>query len=558
MVGSVTKRGVCSALGFGMSKAATSVGYLTAMGSVVHNIGFVTELWFMLASETASIVLACVIVAWAAKAPLSETVPQWPAWVTFAAGFVLSASGVLANAPAAVGAAALGALYGVSSVVLSCTWLEEFARQSLREAPRHMVIGLFIQLVAVTASAVFSQMALVVSALVFLAVSAACFAVVNQEPAADAIGFAQSESRSRVDVRGFLHRFGNPFMCLFVLVGVVGILHTSVLGSASEHIVGDVSMAIPLGVATLITAVFAVVAMRLPDPTAVYKACLPVMLVLLSLLPFVGQLLGPLAGTIMIACNDVCGMLFLFYIVGAAHRHGWRSYVLSGVYLGGSNLFLCIGLAIGLGLGAASADYGVSLLTLLAFAAMYPLGIAFVVLMRRGKRRDGAASGQGLSTEDAQADESFRTHGQVGESASSHGAVLIAQQSNSQAGQTSGQVGESARVPERKSESTQAHERALEGAQTPEQPDWPAILATFSKRYGLTRRESEICSYLVRGRSARHIAEELVISENTVWTHIKNVYAKTATSGKDSLIELFESQAREDARSRSAGLAAHR
>ena len=105
MVGSVTKRGVCSALGFGMSKAATSVGYLTAMGSVVHNIGFVTELWFMLASETASIVLACVIVAWAAKAPLSETVPQWPAWVTFAAGFVLSASGVLANAPAAVGAA---------------------------------------------------------------------------------------------------------------------------------------------------------------------------------------------------------------------------------------------------------------------------------------------------------------------------------------------------------------------------------------------------------------------------------------------------------------------
>lgn len=498
MVGSVTKRGVCSALGFGMSKAATSVGYLTAMGSVVHNIGFVTELWFMLASETASIVLACVIVAWAAKAPLSETMPQWPAWVTFAAGFVLSASGVLANAPAAVGAAALGALYGVSSVVLSCTWLEEFARQSSREAPRHMVIGLFIQLVAVAASAVFSQMALVVSALVFLAVSAACFAVVNKEPAADAIGFAQSESRSRVDVRGFLHRFGNPFMCLFVLVGVVGILHTSVLGSTSEHIVGDVSMAVPLGVATLITAVFAVVAMRLPDPTAVYKACLPVMLVLLSLLPFVGQLLGSLAGTIMIACNDVCGMLFLFYIVGAAHRHGWRSYVLSGVYLGGSNLFLCIGLAIGLGLNAASVDYGVSLLTLLAFAAMYPLGIAFVLIMRRGKRRDGAASGQ-----------------------------------------ASGQVPK--QVP----------------VQASEQPDWPAVLATFSKRYSLTRRESEICSYLVRGRSARHIAEELVISENTVWTHIKNVYAKTATSGKDSLIELFESQAHEDARSRPGGLTKH-
>ena len=34
---------------------------------------------------------------------------------------------------------------------------------------------------------------------------------------------------------------------------------------------------------------------------------------------------------------------------------------------------------------------------------------------------------------------------------------------------------------------------------------------------GLTRREREILGYLARGRSARYIAEDLVISENTVW-----------------------------------------
>ena len=546
MAESITKRGVCSALGFGMSKAATSVGYLTAMGSVIHNIGFVTELWFMLASEAASIVLACFIVGWAAKASSHGAVPQWPAWVTFAVGFVLSASGVLAGVPTAIGAGALGALYGVSSVLLSCTWLEEFARQSSREAPRHMVIGLFIQLIAVTASAVLSQAALVVSALAFLAVSAFCYVTVEKEHNLDASGFANVKTQSRVNVRDFLHRFGNPFMCLFVLVGVVGILHTSVLGSTSEHIVGDVSMAVPLGVATLITAAFAVVAMRLPDPTAVYKACLPVMLVLLSLLPFVGQLLGSLAGTIMIACNDVCGMLFLFYIVGAAHRHGWRSYVLSGVYLGGSNLFLCIGLAIGLGLNAASVDYGVSLLTLLAFAAMYPLGIAFVLLMRRGKRRDGAASGQRPLAEAAQAGEgaSDEAFASIVTQAPNLESQVPGNPSGVLSSQASGQVG--------------AFEPERAPTQAPEQPDWPAVLATFSKRYGLTKRESEICSYLVRGRSARHIAEELVISENTVWTHIKNVYAKTATSGKDSLIELFESQAHEDARSRPGGLTKHR
>ena len=47
----------------------------------------------------------------------------------------------------------------------------------------------------------------------------------------------------------------------------------------------------------------------------------------------------------------------------------------------------------------------------------------------------------------------------------------------------------------------------------------------------------------MRGRSAKRIAEELVISENTVWTHTKNVYAKTKVSGKDDLINLFECEA---------------
>ena len=75
------------------------------------------------------------------------------------------------------------------------------------------------------------------------------------------------------------------------------------------------------------------------------------------------------------------------------------------------------------------------------------------------------------------------------------------------------------------------------------EPDWRSELASFAQTYGLTPRETEICSYLVRGRSAKHIAEELVISENTVWSHVKNVYAKTGAAGKNALIELFEKSA---------------
>ena len=187
------------------------------------------------------------------------------------------------------------------------------------------------------------------------------------------------------------------FLCLFVLVGVVGILHTTVLGSQSESIVGDVNMWMPLVAATAITALVAGLTMRHPDPTAVYKGCLPAMLAILSLLPFFGEALGGLAGLVMITCYDVCGMVFLLFIVDRARTLRMSSYVLSSVYLGGSGLFLVIGLSIGGVLGALSADYGLSLLTLLAFAAIYPLAIVLVVALRRAHPQDAssAAAGEG-------------------------------------------------------------------------------------------------------------------------------------------------------------------
>ncbi len=46
------------------------------------------------------------------------------------------------------------------------------------------------------------------------------------------------------------------------------------------------------------------------------------------------------------------------------------------------------------------------------------------------------------------------------------------------------------------------------------------------KEYGLTIREKEILHHLVGGVSKKHIAETLFISQHTVETHLKNIYAK--------------------------------
>lgn len=57
-------------------------------------------------------------------------------------------------------------------------------------------------------------------------------------------------------------------------------------------------------------------------------------------------------------------------------------------------------------------------------------------------------------------------------------------------------------------------------------------------RYGLTPREFEIVSLLLLGRSSPRIQGELFISESTVHTHIRHIYAKMSIHSRQELIDL--------------------
>ena len=61
--------------------------------------------------------------------------------------------------------------------------------------------------------------------------------------------------------------------------------------------------------------------------------------------------------------------------------------------------------------------------------------------------------------------------------------------------------------------------------------------------YQLSPREGEVLCYLARGRSARHISEDLMISEHTAKSHIYRIYQKMDIHTKQDLIDLVESEA---------------
>jgi DNA-binding CsgD family transcriptional regulator len=64
--------------------------------------------------------------------------------------------------------------------------------------------------------------------------------------------------------------------------------------------------------------------------------------------------------------------------------------------------------------------------------------------------------------------------------------------------------------------------------------------ALIARQFRLTTREAEVMELIARGNSVAHIAEALVVSENTIRTHNKRLYVKLGVHKRQDLLDLFE------------------
>lgn len=65
----------------------------------------------------------------------------------------------------------------------------------------------------------------------------------------------------------------------------------------------------------------------------------------------------------------------------------------------------------------------------------------------------------------------------------------------------------------------------------------------LTKRFKLSKRESEILPLALRGRTGERIASELFIAKSTVDTHLRRIYGKCGVHSRQELIDLGEQQA---------------
>lgn len=76
----------------------------------------------------------------------------------------------------------------------------------------------------------------------------------------------------------------------------------------------------------------------------------------------------------------------------------------------------------------------------------------------------------------------------------------------------------------------------------------PAVDASdvraLAARFFLTEREADVLALLISGRSVPYISGQLTVSQNTVKTHVRHIYAKMDVHNRQELLDMFEGLAR--------------
>lgn len=64
-------------------------------------------------------------------------------------------------------------------------------------------------------------------------------------------------------------------------------------------------------------------------------------------------------------------------------------------------------------------------------------------------------------------------------------------------------------------------------------------MARLGSLWGLTAREGEVFALLALGRTQPWVAERLGISESTVNSHVRHIYAKAGVNSRQDLLDLM-------------------
>ena len=510
--------------GFALYKAACGCGYLSAMGTVADNVGFISTITFMVANNIAGItVCSLLVIAGNRFLPAPRLALGTLTYIVLLLDFLV--------VPQWGSSLAIGVLYGFSSGFLSVIWLE-LCIERTGDGVMCITCGYLLSMLLQFFVFIYGFFSVYIS-IVPLVVSFCLFAWLiysQKEPydLSNCAQFAAHTKSSRV--------FYPALLCYSVCVFVVGVANSAVLDTPIESFMGGVDMQTANLLAAIVCATLVFCSVKSPSPVKVYFVSLPIFFTIFSLIPILGENIKSGAGFMMVLCYQAIAILFAIFSVRLVVDNHLNPRVVMGICIGISNLALLLGLIAGTALNIFSSHEELPLPILVAFSAIYPLGVAFFFATRRRSIQvvDPLAADVQMRTDSQDngvlvSNESLQGSNGTGSFASSNTEMLDTMNAN--------------RVDAQLNTSASDSQSASEERTNELYKDAEVALVTraqeIAAQYGLTEREAEILRYLARGRSARKIAEELFISENTAWSHIKRIYVKTDMHSKQDILDLF-------------------
>lgn len=265
-----------------------------------------------------------------------------------------------------------------------------------------------------------------------------------------------------------------------------------------------------------------------PSFDSLFKLIAPLLVAALVLLPWGNIWAVFLSESFISAADMILQIATLLFVVKAAQRGMLGAAAGFGLCQGAAQLGVLFGNMAGSGLAvyAASSDSALPSIAL-ALAAVVSLSW-FVYPAERPLPKTPATTFQTLEcVERGEMGTSFARAQLEQQKLGREGAALLSEAVGDEAALAKG-----LEAPSQVCQEDGARDSLLDNA-----------CMMLAAECGLSPRETEVLTYLAHGRSQPYIRETLVLSKNTVATHVKHIYQKLDIHSRQELIDLVEGKA---------------
>lgn len=456
-------------------------------------------------------------------------------------------------------AVAGGGLLGLGSAGFYMLWQRLFASKDADEGNRDLVVGTFY------AAPLYFSLHLLPQAvtaflipLVLLPLFGLCLTLCGRTINADQPMFEDMPREHPQVYRRVMRDYWRSAVSVGVLGLCAGVMRAlAVANPEMGSLVNALSMAALMAAALALIVVWFSRNIRL-SVTGMYRIAFPFLITSFALLPLVPSPYGDWLAAAMYAVYSVAIVLTMIQCAQISRDHGINPVFIYGFF--GTIVYALHDIGFIGGTFAESATFlGMPPMALVALTAVYLLGIMYFVGAGSFKRTlasvdsiefialadPAAASAPAASRAAVRGEETAGAGDDAAGAEGAAGATSTAGAEGAADGsrETAQTVAAEMRAGAGSDAGVVAHAPANAGASASasDVPDRIAAQAQLLRtHYRLSARETEIMELIARGNTVARIAEMLVVSENTVRTHSKRIYAKLDIHKKQELIDLID------------------